>query len=483
MKRPPISALLRQSSPLVLGRVASAALTFALPLALARALDPAAFGSYKQLFLVAQTVLMVGQFGLTQSLYFFVPREGARRGTYVSHVAALVALVALGAGVALAFGAPALGRHLGDGGIAGLGLPLGLLAAGLLASSPLEAALTSEGRVGAAALSYVLSDGTRALLLIVGARHAGLLGVAFAGALYAGLRLLAFLTLLATRVIPLGRPSGKALLVQLAFALPFAGSVWLWVAQKQFAQYVVAARFSPARFALFAVASFHLAMVDIVHTPVGEVLMVRLGRLPAGDLAGRRREWNDAVAKLATLLLPAAACAFLLGPRLLPILFTHRYDASVPLFLIATLEVPLWALPVDGLLRAAGATRFLFGWYGARLGLTATVVLGGVRYFGLGGAIAGGVFCEAISRLVMLRRGCRWLGVPLARGVDGALLFRTAAAATLAALPAWLTERYTFGLPGLVATALVYGAGYVALRIALPSQGAAPAAETVAAPT
>src|SRR5262249_13543584 len=69
-------AALGQSSPLVLARLASAALTFGLPLALVRLLDPEAFGRYKQFFLAAQTVLLVGQLGLTQSLYYFLPRGG-----------------------------------------------------------------------------------------------------------------------------------------------------------------------------------------------------------------------------------------------------------------------------------------------------------------------------------------------------------------------------------------------------------------------
>ena len=43
------------------------------------------------------------------------------------------------------------------------------------------------------------------------------------------------------------------------------------------------------------------------------------------------------------------------APTLLPLLFTHKYDGSVPLFMLATLEIPLWILPLDALLRAAGA--------------------------------------------------------------------------------------------------------------------------------
>src|SRR5439155_18460724 len=116
---------------------------------------------------------------------------------------------------------------------------------------------------------------------------------------------------IAARVIPVERPRPGAWRTQLAYAIPFAGSVWLYVAQKQFIQYAVASRFDAATFALFSVAAFHLPVVDILYTPVGEVLMVQLGRARGGASGDRLAAWDDAVGKLASLLWPATACAFL----------------------------------------------------------------------------------------------------------------------------------------------------------------------------
>src|SRR5262249_6707706 len=130
------------------------------------------------------------------------------------------------------------------------------------------------------------------------------------------------------RTLPMGRPRASLWKAQLGFALPFAGSIWLYVTQRYFAQYAVSARFPAATFALFTVASFHLPVVDIVFTPITEVLMVELGR---GFCRGA---WDDAVHKLASLLFPATAGAFLFGPTVLPVLFTTRFSAAVPLFLL-----------------------------------------------------------------------------------------------------------------------------------------------------
>ena len=61
---------------------------------LARQLDPAAYGTYKQFFLVAVTVFLAGQSGLAASLYCFVPRAECDAGRYA--IQALACLFVLG---------------------------------------------------------------------------------------------------------------------------------------------------------------------------------------------------------------------------------------------------------------------------------------------------------------------------------------------------------------------------------------------------
>lgn len=463
------------ASPLVAGRVASVVITFALPLVLARLLDPAAFGTYKELFLVAQTVLLAGQFGLTQSLYYFVPREHEGRGAYVVQVFACLGVLGLAAALVLWRATPTLAHRLDNAGLVPLGVPLALLTAGLLVTAPLEGALISEGRMGLGACAYTLSDGARAALLLWGARTHGLVGLAWGAAAWTGLRVAAQVLAVATGTIPVARPRGAALRRQLAYALPLAGSVWLYVAQKQFVQYAVAAHFDAAMFALFSVASFHLPVIDIVYAPIGEVLMVQLGqrRDPASagtsTVSERLCAWDDAVDKLATLLWPATACAWLFGGTVLPMLFTTKFAGSVPLFMVATCEIPLWVLPVDALLRAAGRTRFLFGWCALRLAVTAVTVLGGMYLAGLAGALAGHVVSEAVSRVVMTQAGCRLLGARLDQALHPAL-WRVAWATVLAALPALACRWLLPPKEALFVGGTLYLLTYAALRLGLRSR-------------
>ena len=68
------SRLWRSAGPLVFGRAVSAVIGFALPVIIARRLNATQYGTYKQIYLVANLALYCLQFGLAQSLFYFVPR-------------------------------------------------------------------------------------------------------------------------------------------------------------------------------------------------------------------------------------------------------------------------------------------------------------------------------------------------------------------------------------------------------------------------
>jgi hypothetical protein len=97
--------------------------------------------------------------------------------------------------------------------------------------------------------------------------------------------------------------------------------------------------------------------------------------------------------------------------------------------------------------------------------LTGALVLAGIHLFGLAGAIAGDVASEALSRVVLLARGRRFLALSGRAILDGPALARIAAAAALACAPAWAVRRLLGeGAPTVIAAAVTYAASYLALR-------------------
>jgi O-antigen/teichoic acid export membrane protein len=233
--------------------------------------------------------------------------------------------------------------------------------------------------------------------------------------------------------------------------------------QRNLGQYMVSIHFDAATFALFSVAMFHLMTMDMVYTPVSEVLIVRLGRAAAADdWRGARAAFHDATLRLAELFFPFAALMWAIGGVLVPTLYSHKYAASVPIFCMLTLEIPVGVLALDAVMRAAAETRFLFRVNAFRVVLTFGLVVLGIYLGGLPGAAAGTVTSELFGRLLMLRRArrflrCGWREILPWRGL-GRLALRSA----VPFLPALAVERMLAGAPrlALVLATLAYGAGF-----------------------
>src|SRR5439155_26159756 len=148
------------------------------------------------------------------------------------------------------------------------------------------------------------------------------------------------------------------------------------------------------------------------------------------------RHWEDSTGGRATLLFPAAVRSWLVGPTRFPLLFAADYAPAVPLFMLATAEIPLWIFPCDAVLRASGDTRFLFRFNAVRLLVTAVLVLAGIRLLGIQGAIGAAIVAESLGCAVLLSRAGRYLRVSTRDLVDWRALVRIATCAALAVVPA-----------------------------------------------
>src|SRR5204862_6303946 len=98
---------------------------------------------------------------------------------------------------------------------------------------------------------------------------------------------------------------------QLAYALPFALAVAIDVIQTNFHQWVIATRFDPATFAIYAVGCLQIPLVDLVCTSTANVMMVKMAEVPEGGQRDALRLWHDTTARLASLIFPLAAVLLL----------------------------------------------------------------------------------------------------------------------------------------------------------------------------
>jgi O-antigen/teichoic acid export membrane protein len=418
---------------LILARGASAVMTFFIPLVLARMLPTTEYGTYKQFVLVAQTLYAVLPFGMAQSLYYFLPR-GKDRRAYLGQTHAFVGMMAVLAAVALVLFAVPLARQLGNPELSHLRVWLALYAAGLLASLPFEITFTARGKTGFAAATYLVSDFVRtAVMTLPVLLGFGLTGLCVGLAAWATARWGATL-LLTMRGEPGPSFNKAAWREQVKYALPFGAAMAVAVPQNYFHQYAVSASVDAAAFAVYSVGCFQLPLVDLLYMPTTEILMVRIGELDAeGRVHEGAKVFREASSRLLLLFVPMAFFLFSAAPDFVPALFSEKYLSAVPVFRIALWAILLAGVPVDGALRARKATGAIFQSYVVKALVAVPLVLVGLHYLGIYGAILAWVAGEAVGKALLLSRLPKAMNVTFGELMPWKSMAQALAGAVLAA--------------------------------------------------
>jgi len=374
---------------LMSGRAAGFALTFIVPVLLARLFSPAEFGTYKQFFVVVYTTYAIGQIGMAESLYYFLPSSGAKSGRYVCNSALMLGLV----GVAVCAGLTAFSGRIADW-LSNPALNDLLWAAGLylllmLTSSVLEIVWISRKRYRRATLSYALSDFTRAALLILPAViyrsiEAALLG----GLLFCLARATATAAVIRGEFRGELRPDWSLMRSQLVYAIPFAVAVVVEVAQTNYHQLAVSYHFDAATFAIYAVGCLQIPLVEYMANAASNVMMVRMRE----EIQDGRRDallpiWRDTTRRLALVFFPAVALLAVSSHSLITVLFTTRYADSAPVFMAWSASIAFAAFQSDGVMRVLAQTRFLLLVNATRLALIVAAMNWFIARFHLVGAV------------------------------------------------------------------------------------------------
>jgi O-antigen/teichoic acid export membrane protein len=194
--------------------------------------------------------------------------------------------------------------------------------------------------------------------------------------------------------------------------------------------------------------------------------MVQMGEALQQRRPERARAlWHDAVARLGSIFFPLTALLLVVGHELIVTLFTASYAASVPLFRLASLAVPLLALQTDAVLRVLAEMRFLFGLNVLRLAVVAALIVPFLSRFQLAGAVWVTLIAGLVAKAVALVRIARLQRL----GVPAVLPWRRLATAVAASAGAGLLAislRAALGwppLPRLVAVSVAFVVGYALL--------------------
>jgi O-antigen/teichoic acid export membrane protein len=452
------------------GRGVASIATLLIPITLVRVFDQDEFGTYKQLFLIFTTLYSVALIGLSDSLYYFIPKQPGESGRYVANavlgllVAGLVCLGLLSAArhpIATWMRNEALSEYL---------VSIGLFLLFTLAATVLEIALIARKRYSWASSAYVVSDVLRALCFVLPmfvwpSLHVLLLWcIAFAF-----VRLLAAIALLRREFGTTFRPDGSLLPAQLGYAMPFALYVLVELLQSTWPQYAVSRAYDAGTFAIFSVGCFQVPFVDFLATPASSVMMVRMTEELRDE---RPREalaiWLDITRKLALVFFPMVVLLMVTSLDLITFLFTDAYTKSAPIFALWVATIALAVIQTDGVMRVHAQIRFLFAVNVFRLILVMALIQPSINTFGLAGPVLLTLAAMATAKGLHLVRMKQVMNLRVAELLPWGSLAAILAASALSALPAMVASDAFTGprFLKLAVAGSAFGLTYLSLLLA-----------------
>jgi O-antigen/teichoic acid export membrane protein len=395
------------------GRTAAFAVTFLIPVVLVRTFDQASFGTYKQLFLIYGTLFGIAQFGMAESLYYFLPNNPKTAGRLGANSTLLLSLLGAACAIGLTWQAHRIAGWLKNPELEPFLPWLGGYLALTLVGATIEIAMVSRKRYGLAAITMGTSEAVRALLFVLPAFLTGELRWLFVGAMaFATLRLTLGGMFAGHEFEGRFLPDMSVLRQQLAYALPFQVAVLVEVLQVNYHQYAVSYHFDAATFAIYSVGCLQLPASELLAAPAANVMMVRMSE----EIRDGRREnvpavWDDTTRKLLLMLIPLTGFLVIASRDLITLLFTKAYAASIPIFTLWALSTASFVFPTDAVLRVYADTRTILLLNILRLVIVAAFIGTAITKFGLIGPVVVTLSALAISKGLGLIRIAQLISV------------------------------------------------------------------------
>ena len=452
---------------LTAGRVVAFVSTFFIPVVLVRIFNQTDFGTYKLLFVIFTTIFYAAQFGMAESLYYFMPLNPAQSSRYV--VNSIVTLSAAGVvclGL-IAGGGVQLAYLLNNDAISRHALALGIYTLLMMVSAGLEIAMIARKQYLCASATYAVSDTLRAILLILPVLFFSRLDWMMLGAVtYAFMRCVVLVVYLRNDFRGELRVDWTCFRSQIQYAIPFGVAIVVGILQTNLHQYAVSHYFDAVTFAIYSVGCLQIPIVDFIITPASSVMMVRMSeQIGQGRSDGLVAMWHDMSRKMALIFVPLIALLLLNAHNIIVLLFTEQYLRSVPIFMVWSTAIVFAILPTNAVLRVFAQTRFMLVLNIISLVLIASGIKWFLLKYDLIGAVLITVITAAFAKGLALLKVKSLLRVSIHDLLPWRSLTGISLAATAACLPT-LVLQHQLQLP--VHTILaISGVFYTSLFLAL----------------
>jgi O-antigen/teichoic acid export membrane protein len=408
-------SLKSQSLWLLSAKLIGFSFAFILPLIVVRILTQEEFGLYRQVFLVVGNLVGVLPFGISMTAYYYLAREESKRAAAILNILLVHFAVGAAAFLVLLIYPETLGLIFGSAEMTRLGPLVGVTVWLWLLSFFLEHAAVANREPRHATAFIVFAQLSKTVLMAAFVIWFGTVeSIIKAAIIQAAIQICILAVYLNSRFPEYWKAFDLSFLKQhLRYALPLGLAGILWALQTDLHYYFVAHQYGQTAFAIYAVGCFQLPLIAMLVEAVTSVLIPRMSELELqNDKAEMLRLVTRAMHKLALVYFPAYVFLFVTAETFIPTLFTERYLASVPIFLVFLTLLPIAVLVVDPVLRAYGSLAKLL----LKLRISLSVVLVASLYFGIAhldmrGIIAIVVIVRVLEKIILQFAVFRHLGL------------------------------------------------------------------------
>lgn len=363
---------------LTLGRLASYAVMFVVPLVNVRTLSVEEYGYYRQFWLIFETLTPIVMLGFSRSLLYYMPRT-ERREEKSAYLTQTVLFLTAGSIVAMVLYA-VMARTLGEGlGAAARGFywRLCFFTLFMVVTDYMEVVFVAQRRPIAQSVYHATIWGTQAAVVITASYLShDVSTIIWALAFYGMARFLFAVVYTHTRFdLSLKHVSVASIRDQMSFAVPIglAGIALVLVAQTD--KFIINRFLGREAFAIYSVGAFQVPLAGIIQTSIGNVTFPLLARYQkAGDHKAMLDLWRRSVVKTAVLFFPIFVFLETTARPFITILFTEQYAGAAPVFMIYMLIFLRSAVETGAIIQVFNRTMFIV--IGFFIGFVVNVALG-----------------------------------------------------------------------------------------------------------
>lgn len=430
-------SLKAQGAWLLFAKVVGFAISFVLPLLIVRYLTKDDFGVYRQAFQFILNASSIIPLGFSMSAFYFLNRESGNRKAAILNILIFNFFVGGLACAGLYLYPQFVGNIYQSEVMTGLAPKMGVVIWLWTFSTFLEVVAIANQEAKLATIFIVSAQFSKTVLMSAAVIiYTTVDAFLYAAMIQASLQTIVLLIYLGNRFPGFWKSfSWTFFREQAYYAIPFGMAGIMWILQTDVHTYFVGYRFSEAEYAIYSVGVFQLPLLAMLVESTTSVLISRMSELQSRNEKRSIVELTvRAMQKLSFFYFPAYAFMLITSYTFITTLYTDKFAAAVPIFVINLTMLPFDIWITDPIVRAYKEFGRLL------LVLRIFILVGlftalwfGIQYFDLRGMISIVIVVGLVERIAstsfLLRKlEVSWKDLNLLKGIGKTAVVSAAAA-------------------------------------------------------